>query len=88
MADKRDLYWQARLRDVERRIERLEAKLMAKEVSPNNDSDFYSLEEFAHALGVHRITITRKIKAGQIKAVKVGRYWRIPKTELEEIFEQ
>ena len=85
--DKSDLYWQRRLGEMERRIEKLEAEIAALKANPSNDSDFYSIEEMAKALGVNRVTVTRKIQNGSIKAHKIGRNWRIPKTELEKIFE-
>lgn len=85
--DRTDLYWQRRLGELERRIEKLEAELSATKVNPNNRSEFYSIDEFAAALGVHRLTISRRIKNGVISAVKVGKTWRIPKSELEKIFE-
>lgn len=85
--DRTDLYWQRRLGELERRIEKLEAELSATKVNPANRSEFYSIDEFAAALGVHRLTISRRIKNGVINAVKVGKTWRIPKSELEKIFE-
>ena len=85
--DKTDLYWQSRLNAVERRVEKLEAQLAAQSVNPTNHSDFYSINEFANALGVTRLTISRRIRSGVINAVKVGKTWRIPKSELTRIFE-
>ena len=85
--DKTDLYWQRRLGEMERRIEKLEAKLLALDANPTNHSDYYSIKEFADALGVSRLTISRRISKGIINAVKVGKYWRIPKTELNQIFD-
>ena len=85
--DKADLYWQRRLGELERRIEKLEAENLARRVNPTNNSEYYSIKEFAAALGVSRLTITRRIADGKIDAEKVGRTWRIPKTELHQIFE-
>ena len=85
--DKADLYWQSRLRELERRIEKLEAENRARNANPTNDSDCYTINEFAKALGVSRLTISRRIQTGVISAVKVGRNWKIPKNELEKIFE-
>ena len=84
--DKRELYWQSRLRELERRIEKLEAEALAR--SSTDDRDCYTINEFANALGVSRLTISRRIQAGVISAVKVGRNWKIPKTELQRIFEE
>lgn len=85
--DKADLYWQSRIRELERRIEVLEAENRARGKNPSNNSDYYSIQEFAEALGVSRLTISRRIKSGIISAVKIGKTWRIPKSELKEIFE-
>ncbi|HEY8717258.1 excisionase family DNA-binding protein [Pengzhenrongella sp.] len=45
-------------------------------------------EQVAEALGVSRSTISRKIKAGQIRAVKVGNRNRIPYEEFERYWDQ
>lgn len=82
-----DLYWQRRLGELERRIEKLEAETAAIKRAPTNNSDYYSVEEMATALGVNRVTVVRKIQDGTIQAYKVGRRWKIPKSELEKIFE-
>jgi excisionase family DNA binding protein len=44
---------------------------------------YYSMDEAAEVLGVHRNTIKNRIKAGDLEAVKIGRLWRIPKEALE-----
>ena len=85
--DRTDLYWQSRLLELERRIEKLEAESRARSVNPSNDSDCYTIAEMAQALGVSRLTISRRIQSGVITAVKVGRNWKIPKSELKRIFE-
>lgn len=85
--DKTDLYWQRRLNEMERRIEKLEAQVSAQRLNPTNHSEFYSINEFAEALGVSRLTVSRRIRNGIIQAVKVGKNWRIPRSELNKIFE-
>ena len=85
--DKTDLYWQRRMGEMERRVEKLEAQLAALRVSPTNNSDFYSIKEFAASMGVCRLTVSRMIQKGVIDAVKVGTTWRIPKSELAKVFE-
>lgn len=40
-------------------------------------------EQIAEAMGVSRSTVSRKIKAGEIRAVKVGNRNRIPYEEFE-----
>jgi len=84
--DRTDLYWQRRLGEMERRIEKLEAQLAAHRANPMNNGDYYTIKEFAEALGVSRLTVSRRIKTGVINAVKVGKTWRIPKDELDGIF--
>lgn len=85
--DKSDLYFQRRLGELERRIEKVEARMSALETDPTNNSDYYSIKEFMNAMGISRATVTRKIKDGKINAYKVGRAVRIPKTELDQIFD-
>lgn len=45
-------------------------------------------EEVAEAMGVSRPTISRKIKAGEIREVKVGNRNRIPYEEFERYWRQ
>ena len=85
--EKSDLYWQRRLGEMERRIEKLEAQMMAQLTNPTNHSDYYSINELAEALGVCRLTVSRMIRRGVIDAIKVGKTWRIPKSELNKIFD-
>lgn len=51
------------------------------------EKPFYSLDETADLLGVHRNTVKNHIKAGKIKAGKVGQQWRIPRESILELFE-
>ena len=44
---------------------------------------YYSMDEAAEILGVHRNTIKNRIKAGELQAVQIGRQWRIPREILE-----
>jgi len=43
--------------------------------------DFYKAEDLAKLLEVNIMTIYRYIKAGRLKAYKIGREFRIDKTE-------
>lgn len=43
---------------------------------------FYSIYEAADVLGVHERTIRNHIRAGDLKAGKAGRQWRIAKEDL------
>jgi putative resolvase len=45
------------------------------------DKDFYKPEELAKVLEVNIMTIYRYIKAGRLKAYKIGREYRIDKVE-------
>jgi len=86
-AEKAEMYWQSRLMRLERRMEYLEARLNAKAVDPNNDSDYYTVKEMAAALNVNRLTVIRRIEQGKLIGYKIGKAWRIPKSELKGIFE-
>lgn len=47
-----------------------------------NLTDFLSTPQLAKLLGISRVAVYQKIKAGQIPAIKVGRNFVIAKTEL------
>ena len=87
MDEKKELYYLRKITELERRVAKLEADNIAKRINPNNGSDCYSINELAGILGVNRLTIERRIKNGTIKAVKMGKTWRIPRTVLDQIFE-
>lgn len=40
--------------------------------------NFYTVAQMSRALQLHPTTIRRMIRAGQIQAVRFGRFWRIP----------
>ena len=48
-----------------------------------NEKEFYRAEDLAEKLGVNIMTIYRYIKAGKLKAHKIGKEFRIPKDEFE-----
>jgi len=48
------------------------------------DEQFYTVEETASLLKVSKMTIYRKIKAGQLVAYKMGKDYRIKVTDLEK----
>lgn len=83
---KRDLYWQRRFNELERRIEKLEAQLAAGRGQPVN-GDYYTVREFAQAMGVSRSTVERWRDKGIITCMKFGRTCRIPKSELEAVMD-
>ena len=45
--------------------------------------EFYLVEELADALRVSKMTIYRYIKAGKVKAYKIGKEFRIDKSEFQ-----
>ena len=45
------------------------------------DKEFYKAEDLAKLLEVNIMTIYRYIKAGRLKALKIGRDFRIDKNE-------
>jgi len=47
-------------------------------------NDFYTAEELAKALRVNIMTIYRYVKAGKIKAYKIGKDFRIDKQEFSK----
>lgn len=50
---------------------------------PIPDEEFYSAQELADSLRVNIMTIYRYIKAGRLKAYKIGRDFRIDKQEFQ-----
>ena len=49
------------------------------------EKDFLSVPEFAKVLGISRIAVYKRIKKGQIKAVKIGKNYAIPMKYLTDI---
>lgn len=47
----------------------------------------YTLEEVSEVLKVTRRTIYNYIKSGNLKAVKMGKYWRVSEDNLKEFIE-
>lgn len=45
--------------------------------------DYYTIYEVADLLRFHHQTIRRMIRSGELTASKLGREWRIKKTDLE-----
>lgn len=50
--------------------------------------EFYKAEDLAKVLDVNIMTIYRYIKAGRLKAYKIGKELRIDKTEFEKFLKQ
>lgn len=49
------------------------------------EKEYFTTSELAKILGISRIAVFKKIKAGQIKARKIGRNFAIPKEEFDVI---
>ncbi len=47
--------------------------------------EYISVAEFARVLGISRIAVHKKIKKGQVAAVRIGRSYAIPGQYLTEI---
>jgi len=50
----------------------------------NKDKEFYRAEDLAEKLDVNIMTIYRYIKAGKLKAYKIGKEFRIDKQEFDQ----
>ena len=48
-------------------------------------SEYLTIPQLAKILGVSRIAVYRKVKKGQIKAVKIGRNFAIPQKQIAAI---
>jgi len=49
------------------------------------DNEYVSLSELAKILGITRIAVYKKVKKGQIKAIRVGRSFAVSKKYLGDI---
>lgn len=52
------------------------------------NQDFYKPQELADKLQVNVMTIYRYIKAGRLQAYKIGKEFRIDKTEFQRFLDQ
>ncbi len=41
-------------------------------------SEYYSIPEAAAILGISRIAVFKKVKKGQLEAIRIGRNWAVP----------
>lgn len=60
-----------------------EAEKVGASVELSAEAPFLTPDQVAKQLGISRPTISRRIKAGELKAVKVGNRNRIPVAEFE-----
>ena len=52
-----------------------------------SDKEFYTAQNLADKLGVNIMTIYRYIKAGRLKAYKIGKEFRIEKREFQRFLD-
>jgi len=50
--------------------------------------EFITTAELAKILGISRVAVFKRIKRGQIKAIRVGRNFAIPRDSLPEVLGQ
>jgi excisionase family DNA binding protein len=51
------------------------------------DFKLYTIDEIADILKVTQRTIYNYIKSGALKAIKIGKYWRVKHSDLELFLE-
>lgn len=49
----------------------------------NVEERWFSVDEVAERLGMSRYTVSDWMKAGRLKGVKIGKYWRVNERDLE-----
>ena len=47
--------------------------------------EYYSIPEAAVLLGLSRIAVFKRVKAGRMAALRIGRNWAVPAAELERV---
>ncbi|MBI5699878.1 helix-turn-helix domain-containing protein [Candidatus Saganbacteria bacterium] len=47
--------------------------------------DYITIPQLAKILGISRIAVYKKVKKGEIKSIKIGRNFAIPKEDMPEI---
>jgi excisionase family DNA binding protein len=57
-------------------------------VSVLDDFKLYTIEEIAEILKVTERTLYNYIKSGVLKAVKIGKYWRIKHTDIQAFIDK
>jgi len=49
------------------------------------ESEYMSIPELAKFLGISRIAVFQKVKKGQIKAIRIGRNYAVPRKYVNQI---
>lgn len=52
----------------------------------HQENEYVTIPELAKMLGLSRIAVFKKVKKGEIKAIKIGKTYGIPRKSLEVIF--
>jgi len=61
----------------------MSTKVKYHKTMQKGEKEFYTAHELAEKLGLNVMTIYRYIKAGKLKAHKIGKEFRISKNEFE-----
>ena len=48
------------------------------------NSEYLTIPELAEIMGISRIAVYNRVKSGKIKAIRIGRNYAIPRTEVLE----
>ncbi|HEY0802430.1 MAG TPA: helix-turn-helix domain-containing protein [Steroidobacteraceae bacterium] len=51
----------------------------------NTEARMYSLEQVAERLGLHVRTVRSYVRSGRLKAVRIGKQYRVSREDLEEL---
>ena len=62
-------------------------KIILLQLEKENRMETYTLEEVSNILKITRRTIYNYIKNGDLKAVKIGKYWRVSEANLQDFIE-
>lgn len=76
--------------ELERRIEKLEqmqhrVMRMLEEIAHPNEGRLYNVDDAAEMLSVKPTTLRDWLRAGKVKAIKLGSAWKISDTELRRL---
>ena len=52
------------------------------------EKEYYSIKELCQQYSMSQSTVYAMIRAGKIRAVKIGRCWKIPKTDFLQLLDQ
>ena len=57
-------------------------------IKVKGNTKMYNIDQVAEMLRLCRITVFRYIKSGKIKAIKIGKEWRIKQDEIDRIMRE